>query len=96
MAVPLLGDSTLAYQLDLGGPYGSQPFTGPFVGHVYTHIQVAARRHHLLDCHRHYWPEHRDRRAGRSHWRSRLWPMTMPHARDLVGEPTSRAGVGRP
>jgi hypothetical protein len=37
---PALGDETLLYQIDDGAPYNSSPFTGPFVGHVYTDIQV--------------------------------------------------------
>jgi hypothetical protein len=35
-----LGDETLLYQIDDGAPYNSSPFTGPFVGHIYTDIQV--------------------------------------------------------
>jgi hypothetical protein len=37
---PTLGDETLLYQIDDGAPYNSSPFTGPFVGHIYTDIQV--------------------------------------------------------
>jgi hypothetical protein len=38
--VASLGDDTLVYQIDEGAPPSSQPFTGPFVGHVYTGIEV--------------------------------------------------------
>jgi hypothetical protein len=38
--VPRLGDDTLVYQLDDGAPPSFKPFTGPFVGHVYTDIVV--------------------------------------------------------
>jgi hypothetical protein len=37
---PHLGDDTLLYQIDDGAPYVSTPYTGPFVGHIYTDIQV--------------------------------------------------------
>lgn len=38
--VPTLGDDTLLYQLDQGAPYKPVPYDGPYVGSVYTDIQV--------------------------------------------------------
>lgn len=38
--VPALGDDTLLYQLDQGAPYKPVPYDGPYVGTVYTDIQV--------------------------------------------------------
>lgn len=38
--IPLLGDDALLYQIDKGAPYHSGPYTGPFVGDIYTDIQV--------------------------------------------------------
>jgi hypothetical protein len=35
-----MGDDTFIYQIDDGAPYGSTPFTGPYVGHIYTDIEV--------------------------------------------------------
>lgn len=37
---PKLGDETLLYQIDDGAPYTASAYTGPFVGHIYTDIQV--------------------------------------------------------
>ena len=39
-AVPSMGDDTFIYQIDDGAPYDSTPFTGPYVGHVYTDVEV--------------------------------------------------------
>jgi hypothetical protein len=39
-AVPSMGDDTFIYQIDSGARYDSTPFTGPYVGHVYTDIEV--------------------------------------------------------
>jgi hypothetical protein len=38
-----MGDDTFIYQIDNGAPYDSTPFTGPYVGHVYTDIEVRVR-----------------------------------------------------
>jgi hypothetical protein len=38
--VPALGDDTLLYQLDQGAPYKPVRYDGPYVGTVYTDIQV--------------------------------------------------------
>lgn len=40
ITTPHLGDETLLYQIDDGAPYNSHAFLGPFVGHIYTDIQV--------------------------------------------------------
>jgi hypothetical protein len=39
-SVPMLGDDTFAYQIDYGAPYSSNAYTGPFVGHIYTNLDV--------------------------------------------------------
>jgi hypothetical protein len=39
-SVPMLGDDTFAYQIDYGAPYSSKAYTGPFVGHIYTNLDV--------------------------------------------------------
>jgi hypothetical protein len=39
-AVPSLGDDTLMYQVDQGAPYKPAPYDGPYIGTVYTDIQV--------------------------------------------------------
>jgi hypothetical protein len=38
--IPAMGDDALLYQIDRGAPYNSIPYSGPFVGDVYTDIQV--------------------------------------------------------
>jgi hypothetical protein len=38
--VQSMGDDTFIYQIDDGAPYNSTPFTGPYVGHIYTDIEV--------------------------------------------------------
>jgi hypothetical protein len=38
--IPVMGDDALLYQIDKGAPYDSGPYTGPFVGDIYTDIQV--------------------------------------------------------
>ena len=38
--VPHLGDDTFMYQIDDGAAYGSTPHTGPFVGHIFTDLEV--------------------------------------------------------
>jgi hypothetical protein len=38
--VPALGGDTLMYQLDQGAPYKPVPYDGPYIGTVYTDIQV--------------------------------------------------------
>jgi hypothetical protein len=37
---PPLGDESLLYQIDDGAPDNSSAYFGPFVGHIYTDIQV--------------------------------------------------------
>ncbi len=37
---PPIGDDTFLYQIDDGATYNSVPHTGPYVGHVYTNIEV--------------------------------------------------------
>ena len=39
-STPILGDDTFMYQVDKGAPYSSVPFSGPFVGRVYTNLEV--------------------------------------------------------
>jgi len=41
VATPALGDETFIYQIDDGAPYKAAPYNGPYVGRVYTSIQVA-------------------------------------------------------
>ena len=38
--VPAMGDDAFMYQIDDGAAYESAPYTGPFVGHIYTNIEV--------------------------------------------------------
>ncbi len=38
--IPSLGDDAFLYQIDKGAPYDSTPYIGPFVGDIYTDIQV--------------------------------------------------------
>jgi hypothetical protein len=38
--VPAMGDDAFMYQIDDGAPYGHTPQIGPFVGHIYTDIEV--------------------------------------------------------
>jgi hypothetical protein len=38
--IPAMGDDALLYQIDKGARYNSNPYAGPFVGDVYTDIQV--------------------------------------------------------
>lgn len=38
--IPAMGDEAFLYQIDKGAPYTSGPYTGPFVGDIYTDIQV--------------------------------------------------------
>ena len=38
--IPVMGDDALLYQIDKGAPYDPGPYTGPFVGDIYTDIQV--------------------------------------------------------
>lgn len=38
--VPAVGDDAFMYQIDDGAAYNSAPHTGPYVGHIYTDIQV--------------------------------------------------------
>lgn len=38
--IPAMGDDALLYQIDKGAPYDAGPYTGPFVGDIYTDIQV--------------------------------------------------------
>jgi hypothetical protein len=38
--IPAMGDDALLYQIDKGAPYSPGPYTGPFVGDIYTDIQV--------------------------------------------------------
>jgi hypothetical protein len=38
--VPAMGDDAFMYQIDDGAAYGFAPYTGPFVGHIYTNIEV--------------------------------------------------------
>jgi hypothetical protein len=38
--VPSMGDDTFIYQIDDGAPYNSTPYTGTYVGHIYTDIEV--------------------------------------------------------
>jgi hypothetical protein len=40
VATPVLGDDTFMYQIDDGAPYKPAPYNGPYVGRVYTSIQV--------------------------------------------------------
>jgi len=40
VATPALGDETFIYQIDDGAPYKAAPYNGPYVGRVYTSIQV--------------------------------------------------------
>jgi hypothetical protein len=37
---PALGDDTLLYQIDDGATDNSAPHTGPYVGHIYTSLEV--------------------------------------------------------
>lgn len=39
-SMPRMGDDALLYEIDKGAPYNSVPHSGPFVGDVYTDIQV--------------------------------------------------------
>jgi hypothetical protein len=43
---PALGDDSLLYQIDDGATYNSAPHTGPYVGHIYTSLEV--RDGHLM------------------------------------------------
>lgn len=38
--IPVMGDEALLYQIDKGAPYDPGRYTGPFVGDVYTDMQV--------------------------------------------------------
>ncbi len=38
--VPVMGDDAFMYQIDDGAASGHTPQTGPFVGHIYTNIEV--------------------------------------------------------
>jgi hypothetical protein len=38
--VPAMGDDRFIYQIDDGAAYNSAPHIGPYVGHIYTDIQV--------------------------------------------------------
>lgn len=38
--VPAMGDDAFMYQIDDGAAYVAAPYTGPFVGHIYTNIEV--------------------------------------------------------
>jgi hypothetical protein len=40
VATPVLGDDTFLYQIDDGAPYKPVPYNGPYIGTVYTDIQV--------------------------------------------------------
>lgn len=39
-AMPVLGDDTFAYQIDVGAPYQPGSYTGPLTGDVYTNLEV--------------------------------------------------------
>jgi hypothetical protein len=38
--VPPMGDDTFIYQIDNGAPNTSTPFTGPYPGHVVSHLMA--------------------------------------------------------
>lgn len=40
VATPVLGDDTFLYQIDDGAPYKPVPYNGPYIGTVYSDIQV--------------------------------------------------------
>jgi hypothetical protein len=38
--LPSLGDDTFVTQIDVGAPYTSTPYLGPYVGHIHTNVEV--------------------------------------------------------